>query len=80
MNKHYASICIIGAMDSEIEQFLMHARIKNEIVWNEFIFREASLLDMDVVIVKYRLGKVYATIIYERLIDEFSPEAVILRT
>jgi len=70
-------ICIIGAMDAEIEQFLKHAQVTNEIVWNEFIFREAKLFNRDVVIVKSGVGKVYAAMICERLIDEFNPKAVI---
>lgn len=70
-------ICIIGAMDSEIDEFLKHAHITNEIVWNEFLFREASLLKHSVVIVKSGIGKVYAAMICERLIDEYNPRAVL---
>ena len=77
MNKDTSTVCIIGAMDAEIEQFLKHAQVTNEIAWNEFIFREAKLFNKDVVIVKSGVGKVYAVMICERLIDEFNPTDVI---
>ena len=77
MSKDTSTVCIIGAMDAEIEQFLKHAQVTNEIAWNEFIFREAKLFNKDVVIVKSGVGKVYAVMICERLIDEFNPTAVI---
>ena len=73
MSKDTSTVCIIGAMDAEIEQFLKHAQVTNEIAWNEFIFREAKLFNKDVVIVKSGVGKVYAVMICERLIDEFNP-------
>ena len=77
MNKDTSTVCIIGAMDAEIEQFLKHAQVTNEIAWNEFIFREAKLFNKDVIIAKSGVGKVYAAMICERLIDEFNPTDVI---
>jgi len=77
MTKHAQPICIIGAMDTEIDEFQEHAQVSNEIAWSEFIFREAKLLDKNIVIVKSGIGKVYAAMVCERLIDEFNPRAVI---
>ena len=77
MNNSKQPICIIGAMDSEIDEFLKYAQVTNEIVWNEFVFREASISNHDVVIVKSGVGKVYASMVCERLIDEYNPRAVI---
>lgn len=77
MSKSNDPICIIGAMDSEIDEFLKHSQIKNEVVWNEFVFRQALLSDKEVVITKSGVGKVYAAMVCERLIDEFNPRAVI---
>ncbi len=64
-------------MDTEIDEFQKYAQVSNEIVWNEFKFREARLLDKNIVIVKSGVGKVFAAMICERLIDEFNPTAVI---
>ncbi len=66
MSKSNNPICLIGAMDSEIDEFLRHAQVSSEIVWNEFIFREVLLLNKHVVIVKSGVGKVYAAIVCER--------------
>ena len=77
MSKSKNPICIIGAMDSEIDEFLKHAHLTNEIAWNEFVLREASLLNYNVVIVKSGVGKVYAAMVCERLIDVYDPRAVI---
>ncbi len=77
MNRPTQPICIMGAMDSEIDEFLDNAQISNEIAWNEFTFTEAILLDRNVVIVKSGVGKVYAAMICERLVDEYNPRAVI---
>ena len=77
MSNSNQPICIMGAMDSEIDEFLKHVQVKNEIAWNEFIFTEASLIGQPVVIVKSGIGKVYAAMVCERLIDEFKPRAVI---
>ncbi len=64
-------------MDSEIDEFLTHARVTNEISWNEFLFREAVLFDKNVIVTKSGIGKVYAAMVCERLIDEFNPRAII---
>ena len=42
-------------------------------VWNYFTFRLAKLGDKNAVIVKLGVGKVFAAMICERLIDEFMP-------
>ncbi len=77
MAQHTQPICIIGAMDSETDEFLSHAQLTNEISWNEFVFHEALLFGKNVVITKSGIGKVYAAMVCERLIDEFNPSAVI---
>ena len=77
MSKEDRPICIIGAMDTEIDEFQKYAQVSNEIAWSEFKFREARLLDKNIVIVKSGVGKVFAAMVCERLIDEFNPAAVI---
>ncbi|MEM7008922.1 MAG: 5'-methylthioadenosine/adenosylhomocysteine nucleosidase [Thermodesulfobacteriota bacterium] len=70
-------ISLIGAMDSEVEELLSHSNVEKEIPWNEFTFTKAELLNKSVVIVKCGVGKVFAAMVCERLIDEFNPSAVI---
>ena len=70
-------ICILGAMDAEIREFLKHSDITNEEDWNEFVFREGKLCDTDVVIVKSGVGKVFAAMVSEKIIDEYNPKAVV---
>ncbi len=70
-------ICIIGAMDTEIDRFVKNSRVSNERVWNNFIFRKAKLFEKNIVIVKSGVGKVFAAMVCEKLIDEFNPRAVI---
>jgi len=77
MSKEDRPICIIGAMDSEIDEFLKHSKVLNEVAWSEFTFKEAKLLDKNVVIVKSGVGKVFAAMVCERLIDDFNPRAII---
>jgi len=50
-------------MDTEIDQFLKHARDIRESHWNYFIFREATLSNRNVVIVKSGVGKVFAAMV-----------------
>lgn len=64
-------------MDAEIDEYLKHFKVSSEVVWNYFTFRLAKLGDKNAVIVKSGVGKVFAAMICERLIDEFDPRAVI---
>lgn len=70
-------ICIVGAMDAEICEFLKHSNITHEEDWNEFVFRKGKLCDKEVVIVKSGVGKVFAAMVAEKIIDEFNPKAVV---
>lgn len=77
MNKHKKPIGIIGSMDPEIERYLESSEVLQNISWNEFTFRRAELFGQKTVIVKSGIGKVFAAMVCERLIDEFDPQAVI---
>ena len=70
-------ICIIGAMDSEINEFLRHTDIARVTHWNEFVFVEGKLCDRHIVVVKSGAGKVFAAMVSEKLIDTFGPKAVL---
>ncbi len=70
-------ICIMGAMEEEIQEFLSHAQVSKTIEWNIFRIYEANLLDVPVVVIQCGVGKVFASLIAQHLIDEYHPSAVI---
>lgn len=70
-------IGIIGSMDSEVEKYLQEAKTNQTIHWNSFQFHEAQLFVKNVVIVKSGVGKVFAAMVCERLIDEYKMKALI---
>ncbi len=77
MAMHKKSIGIIGSMDAEIEHYLENSEPKKTTDWNGITFHEAGLFGKDTVIVKSGVGKVFAAMVCERLIDEYSPGAVV---
>lgn len=70
-------VAIIGAMDEEISELLKHSKVNSETKWNVLSFIHAEIENQKVVIVKSGVGKVFAAMISEKLIDEFDPKAVI---
>ena len=78
MSRRQRPIGIIGAMDQEIEELLKHSKVKKKVTWNIAAVTLAELEGQNVVIVKSGVGKVFAAMICERMIDEFDPKAVIV--
>src|SRR4051812_27147258 len=72
-----AGTCIIGAMEEEVAQFLVHARISRTVQRGSFSVHEGSLFDSPVFIVKCGVGKVFASMITQYVIGEYHPSAVI---
>lgn len=74
-------IGIIGAMDAEIAEYLSHAREDDQVKWSEFVFHRAAIEDAgrsrEVVVVKSGIGKVYAAMVCQKLIDLFNPVAIL---
>lgn len=70
-------IGIIGAMDDEIDVYLQHMKNVKKKEWNVFTFYEGKLNDKKVVVVKSGVGKVFASMICQHLIDGYKPSAVI---
>lgn len=64
-------------MDEEIESFLNHLEGKEEIVWKEFKFYTGKLFDKEVIIVKSGAGKVFASMICQRLIDKYNVDKIL---
>lgn len=70
-------IGIIGAMTEEIDVYLKNLQDKKENKWNIFTFYEGTMRGKTVVIVKSGVGKVFAAMVCQKLIDEYQPSSVI---
>lgn len=70
-------IAIIGAMDEEIAEFLAHSDDVDEHKWGDFSFYQAKLSGRPVVISKSGVGKVVAAMVTQRIIDQYTPKAII---
>ena len=77
MIKQNQIIGIIGAMDAEVEEYLKCSKNCEKKYWNDFIFQKAKLFDKKVVIVKSGVGKVFAAMVCQKLIDEYNPASII---
>jgi len=64
-------------MDAEITQYLKSSETRKTEDWNGITFHEAGLFGQDAVIVKSGVGKVFAAMVCERLIDVYGPRAVV---
>jgi adenosylhomocysteine nucleosidase len=70
-------VCIIGAIEEEIAEFLAHARVSRIAPRGFFSVHEAALFGAPVVIVRCGVGKVFAALIAQYLIGEYRPAAVV---
>ncbi len=70
-------IAIIGALNEEIQELLTHLSNRKEKSWNEITFHEGILFGRDVVIVKCGVGKVFAALTTQKLIDFYTPQSLI---
>ena len=70
-------IGIIGAMDEEIQEFLSHAEVTKTVEWKIFRIHEANLFGVPVVVMKCGVGKVFASLITQHIIDAYHPSAIL---
>jgi len=68
---------IIGAMVEEVEGFLDHAVVDRVVDRGAFHVHEAVMCDVPVAIIKCGVGKVFAAMITQHVIDAYAPAAVI---
>jgi len=68
---------IIGAMVEEVEEFLAHAQVTRVVDRGAFHVHEAVLCGVPVAIIKCGVGKVFAAMITQHVIDAYAPLAVI---
>jgi 5'-methylthioadenosine/S-adenosylhomocysteine nucleosidase len=64
-------------MDAEISEFLVHAEIVAQDNWHGFIFYTVRLQGREAILVKCGVGKVFAALVSQHLIDAYSPDALI---
>ena len=65
-------IGIIGAMDEEISNYIEHIKDIKKTKWKIFTFYEGTFNGHAVVLVKSGVGKVFASMICQYLIDKFN--------
>jgi 5'-methylthioadenosine/S-adenosylhomocysteine nucleosidase len=70
-------IAILGAMDAEIAEFLAHAQPVRREEWRGIVFHAIRLEGRDVVLAKCGIGKVFAALAAQRLIDAYAPARMI---
>jgi adenosylhomocysteine nucleosidase len=70
-------VVLLGAMDGEIESFLKSLTINEKIVWNGFTIYRGIYGQSDLIIAKTGVGKVLSAIITQKIIDDYSPSAII---
>lgn len=70
-------IVILGAMDSEISEFLSRLEDRETTLWNGFERHHGRLAGHEVLVSKSGVGKVMAAMVTQKLIDEFAPRAIL---
>jgi 5'-methylthioadenosine/S-adenosylhomocysteine nucleosidase len=68
-----APIAILGAMEAEITEFLAHAELLRRDEWNGFAFHVIRLEGREAVLAKCGIGKVFAALVSQHLIDTYAP-------
>jgi adenosylhomocysteine nucleosidase len=77
MSRKSQGIDIIASMDAEIDEFLRHSIGIKQKRWSSFIFHQGTLYGRRVVMVKSGVGKVFAAMVCERMIDQYNPKAIV---
>lgn len=77
MNQKDEKIAIIGALDAEIDEYIKHLENPIRKNWKEFVFHEGLFCGKNIVIIKSGMGKVFAALTTQKLIDTYDPQCVI---
>jgi adenosylhomocysteine nucleosidase/adenosylhomocysteine/aminodeoxyfutalosine nucleosidase len=70
-------IAIIGALDEEIQAYLEVMQEQTFVQWNAIRFYQGQLFGQEVVVVKSGVGKVFAAMVTQKLIDTYQPKAIL---
>ena len=77
MSRKLPYIAIIGALDAEIEEYKNYIKHLEKTCWQEFIFYTGTLCGKEVVLVKSGVGKVFAAMVTQKIIDTYQPESIL---
>ncbi len=72
-----APIAILGAMDAEISEFLAHSETIRREEWNGIAFHRILLEGREAVLAKCGIGKVFAALVSQHMIDAYSPSRML---
>lgn len=70
-------IAILGAMDAEISEFLAHSQVLRREEWNGIAFHLIRLEGREAVLAKCGIGKVFAALVSQHLIDTYAPSRML---
>jgi len=70
-------IVILGAMDSEISEFLSCMAQRQTTVWHGYEHHRGLIDDCEVLVSKSGVGKVLAAMMTQHLIDDYQPDAIL---
>jgi 5'-methylthioadenosine/S-adenosylhomocysteine nucleosidase len=68
---------IIGALDAEIDEYVKHLKDLKTNRWKQFVFYEGHFARKRVVICKSGVGKVFAALTTQKVIDTYNPALII---
>ncbi len=70
-------IVVLGAMDSEISEFLSCMVQRQTTVWHGYEHHRGLIDDHEVLVSKSGVGKVLAAMMTQHLIDDYRPDAIL---
>jgi len=70
-------IAIIGALDAEVDEYLKHLESPVRNIRKGSVFHEGRLCGQDLIVIKSGVGKVFAALNTQKLIDIYNPQCVI---
>ena len=71
-------VCVLGAMDAEIDGFVATIDFRKKEIWNGFPFTCGVLYGHEVVIAKSGVGKTLSAMVTQRIIDAYAPTQILV--
>ncbi len=68
---------ILGALDAEIDEYRKRLNNPKETKWKEFTFYEGQFCGQNIIVVKSGVGKVFAAMVTQKLIELYDPKGII---
>lgn len=70
-------IVVLGAMETEIREFLTHMENRQTFDWHGFSHHRGTIDGHDVLVSRSGVGKVKAAMMTQHLIDDYHPQAIL---